>query len=100
MIRLAARAGVGLVVAVTVLVTPAAQEKTVDQGVYTSAQAARGSKVFDTQCATCHREVGGVAPVLAGERFTRAFSDATLETVYTTIKSTMPRNAPGSLSDA
>src|SRR5688572_24619044 len=52
-----------------------AQDKTVDQGVYTTAQAARGAKVFESQCATCHREVGGVAPVLTGERFTRTFSD-------------------------
>lgn len=77
-----------------------AQEKTVDQGVYTTAQAARGGKVFDSQCATCHREVGGVAPVLAGERFTRTFSDATLQTLFTSIKTTMPRAAPGSLTDA
>jgi cytochrome c5 len=76
-----------------------AQDKTVDQGVYTAAQAARGGKVFESQCANCHREVGGVAPVLAGDRFARAFGDATLQTVFTTIKTTMPRTAPGSLSD-
>ena len=78
----------------------AAQDKTVDQGVYTAAQAARGGKVFDSQCANCHREIGGVAPVLAGDRFMRAFGDATLQTVFTTIKTTMPRTSPGSLSDA
>jgi mono/diheme cytochrome c family protein len=77
-----------------------AQEKTVDQGVYTSTQAARGAKLFESNCAMCHREPGGTAPVLAGERFTKTFSDATLQTVFTTIKTTMPRNAPGSLSDA
>lgn len=81
------------------LVTLAGQEKTVDQGVYTAAQASRGSKLFEAQCVSCHRD-GGVAPVLAGDRFTRTFSDATLQTVYTTIKTTMPRNAPGSLTDA
>jgi mono/diheme cytochrome c family protein len=75
-----------------------AQGKTVDQGVYTTAQAARGAKVFESNCVTCHRE-GGTAPILAGDRFTRSFSDATLETVFTTIKTTMPRNAPGSLGD-
>ena len=77
-----------------------AQEKTVDQGVYTSAQAVRGAKLFESNCTMCHREPGGTAPVLAGERFTKTFSDATLQTVFTTIKTTMPRNAPGSLSDA
>ena len=77
-----------------------AQDKTVDQGVYTSAQAARGAKLFESHCTTCHREPGGTAPVLTGERFTKSFSDATLQTVFTTIKTTMPRQAPGSLSDA
>ncbi len=77
-----------------------AQEKTVDQGVYTAAQAARGAKLFESNCTMCHREPGGTAPVLAGERFTKTFSDATLQTVFTTVKTTMPRQAPGSLSDA
>jgi mono/diheme cytochrome c family protein len=75
-----------------------AQERTVDQGVYTAAQAARGTKMFEGQCAKCHREAG-VAPVLAGDRFTRSFGDATLDSLFTTIKTTMPRDAPGSLSD-
>jgi mono/diheme cytochrome c family protein len=77
-----------------------AQEKTVDQGVYTNAQAARGAKTFETNCTSCHREPGGTAPILAGERFAKSFGDATLQTVFTTIKTTMPRNAPGTLNDA
>jgi cytochrome c5 len=90
-----------LAVPVFVLVSTVvfAQEKTVDQGVYTSAQAVRGARLFESTCTMCHREPGGTAPVLAGERFTKTFSDATLQTVFTTIKTTMPRNAPGSLSD-
>src|SRR5687768_9289474 len=75
-----------------------AQEKTVDQGVYTAAQAARGAKMFEGQCAKCHREAG-VAPILAGERFTKTFGDATLDSLFTTIKTTMPRDAPGSLAE-
>lgn len=82
----------------TTLGSLAAQVKTVDQGVYTAAQATRGAKVFESHCAMCHRE-GGTAPILAGERFSRSFADANLETVFTTIKTTMPRNAPGSLAD-
>jgi cytochrome c5 len=88
----------GLVLLATTAVL--AQDKTVDQGVYTAAQAARGTRLFESNCAMCHREPGGTAPVLAGERFTKTFSDATLQTVFTTIKTTMPRQAPGSLSDA
>ena len=76
-----------LAVPVFVLVSAVvfAQEKTVDQGVYTSAQAARGAKLFESNCTMCHREPGGTAPVLAGERFAKTFSDATLQTVFTTI---------------
>ena len=97
--RSALRVVVALMVP-TALATAMAQEKTVDQGVYTAAQAARGAKVYEGQCAKCHRETGGVAPVIAGERFTRVFGDATLESLFTTIKTTMPRDAPASLSDA
>jgi mono/diheme cytochrome c family protein len=76
-----------------------AQDKTADQGVYTAAQAARGERVFEAHCVACHRE-GGTAPVLPGERFTKSFADSTLLAVFTTIQTTMPRQAPGSLTDA
>jgi hypothetical protein len=76
-----------------------AQDRTADQGVYTSAQAARGADVFDSHCVSCHKD-GGTAPVLAGERFTKSFADSTLLAVFTTIQTTMPRQAPGSLTDA
>src|SRR4029450_980218 len=46
-----------------------------------------------------HRD-GGSAPNLAGERFTRTYSGSKLSTLFNTIKTTMPRMAPGSLSDA
>ncbi len=74
-----------------------AQDKTADQGVYTSAQAARGASVFEAHCVTCHKE-GGTAPVLAGARFTKSFADSTLLAVFTTIQTTMPRQAPASLT--
>jgi hypothetical protein len=87
-------------VTVLLVFTPSlsAQDRTADQGVYTSAQAARGAAVFDAHCVACHRE-GGTAPVLAGERFTRTFADATLLSVFTTIQTTMPRNAPNTLTE-
>jgi mono/diheme cytochrome c family protein len=76
-----------------------AQDRTADQGVYTSAQAARGGTAFEAHCVSCHRE-GGTAPVLAGERFTKSFADSTLLSVFTTIQTTMPRQAPGSLTES
>lgn len=76
-----------------------AQEKTVDQGVYTTAQANRGQAVYETQCTTCHREPGGNAVVIVGERFSRSFAGATLQNFFNTIKTSMPRSAPGSLTE-
>lgn len=77
----------------------AAQERTAGDGVYTSAQAMRGQTAFQTSCAACH-QTDGIAPNLTGERFARFWTDATLNTLFTQIKSSMPRNAPGSLTDA
>lgn len=37
--------------------------------------------------------------MLASERFTTTFADATLLSVFTTIQTTMPRNAPNSLTE-
>jgi cytochrome c5 len=78
----------------------AGQDKTVEQGVYTTAQANRGQRVYETVCTACHKEPGGNAVVIAGERFARSFAGATLENFFNTIKTSMPRNAPGSLTDA
>jgi cytochrome c5 len=92
----------GLVLSVGALlgtVSLTAQDKTVDQGVYTATQANRGQTVYETQCTTCHREPGGNAAVIVGERFARSFADATLQSFFNTIKTTMPRSAPGSLTD-
>jgi hypothetical protein len=86
-----------VIIAVLAIQLASAQDKTADQGVYTSAQATRGATVFEAHCVSCHRE-GGTAPVLAGARFTKAFADATLLSVFTTIQTTMPRNAPNSLT--
>lgn len=82
------------------LAAAAAQPRSAAQGVYTAAQAARGQKLFDTNCQGCHRDPGGNAPVLAGERFVRLFGDGSLQALFTSIRTTMPRQAPGSLSDA
>ena len=55
--------------------SPPAQEtaKTVADGVYTDAQAARGAAVYDTACAGCHRaDLGGATgPALREQRFAR-----------------------------
>jgi cytochrome c5 len=76
--------------------------KTVADGVYSEAQATRGSASYDTSCAGCHRaDLGGAnGPALRGERFARIFAGKDLKTLYTKIATTMPRGAAASLGDA
>jgi S-disulfanyl-L-cysteine oxidoreductase SoxD len=76
-------------------------EKTVADGVYTEAQAVRGSASYDAACAQCHRAdlSGADGPALRAERFAKNFAGKDLKTLYTKIATTMPRAAPGSLGD-
>jgi mono/diheme cytochrome c family protein len=78
------------------------REKTVADGVYTEAQAARGASVYDTACAGCHRaDLGGATgPSLKEQRFAREFAGKDLKALFTKVATTMPRNAPASLGDA
>jgi mono/diheme cytochrome c family protein len=75
--------------------------KSVADGVYTDAQAARGATVYDAACAGCHRTDlgGGTGPALREERFAREFAGKDLKTLFTKTATTMPRGAPGSLGD-
>jgi S-disulfanyl-L-cysteine oxidoreductase SoxD len=92
-----------VIVAVCIAPHARAQEggKTVADGVYTEAQAIRGSASYDAVCSGCHRaDLGGAdGPALRQDRFARTFADRDLKVLYTKIASTMPRAAPGSLGD-
>jgi len=87
----------------SIVMTAAAQEaaKTVDDGVYSDTQAARGAAVYDGACSGCHRaDLGGATgPSLKEQRFAREFAGKDLKVLFTKIAATMPRNAPGSLGD-
>jgi mono/diheme cytochrome c family protein len=76
--------------------------RTVDDKVYSEAQATRGAASYDTACSGCHRpDLGGAnGPALRGERFARIFAGKDLKTLYTKTATTMPRGAPASLGDA
>src|ERR1700683_4557906 len=68
-------------------------------GVYTDAQAQRGSSKY-VQCAMCHGaalEGNGEAPPLTG-RFIPDWADTTLADLFDKIQTTMPLYAPGTLS--
>jgi len=92
-----------LVLALALSMAASAQDagKTVADGVYTDAQAARGAAAYESACAGCHRADlgGGSGPPRRDERFTRQFAGKDLKTLFTKTATTMPRGAPGSLGD-
>jgi mono/diheme cytochrome c family protein len=74
--------------------------KTVWDGVYSDAQAARGKAVYDARCTSCHGaglEGADVAPSLSGDRFTGAWQGQSVGGLVTRVRTTMPLDDPGSL---
>ena len=90
-----------LVLVLSIVANAQETTKTVADGVYTDAQAARGAVVYDTACSGCHRaDLGGATgPALRDQRFAREFAGKDLKTLFTKTATTMPRGAPGSLGD-
>jgi len=73
----------------------------VNDGVYTSAQADRGKAVYAMNCAGCHgdkAEGGNAGPTLSGPDFTNVYKDGNASALYTKISNDMPSSAPGSLT--
>ncbi len=68
-------------------------------GVYTTAQAQRGAKLFADDCAMCHGQdlSGGAGPPLAGKAFIGKWSGQTADDVHDVVATQMPLTAPGSL---
>jgi quinoprotein glucose dehydrogenase len=85
-------------------VTLAAQTKTtVWNGVYTEAQAARGKAAYDEHCATCHGsdlEGKDMAASLSGVEFRGNWNDLSVGDLFDRIRTTMPADAPQSLTRA
>jgi S-disulfanyl-L-cysteine oxidoreductase SoxD len=79
----------------------AAGSRSVWDGVYTKAQAARGQAVYAEECMRCHGEnLGGGegGPPLAGKEFLEKWNGKTAGTLFSTIRKTMPSDDPGNLS--
>ncbi len=70
---------------------------------YSVDQAQQGKAVFGRRCESCHGEnmTGGVGggPPLTGDYFFGLWGDQSLSAVYSFIKSAMPEDNPGSLSN-
>ena len=77
--------------------------RSVRDGVYTEAQAARGKTVYLEQCVECHKEdLRGdqqMTPSLVGIAFTFRWKDKKLYDYFVGMRNTMPQGAPGSLSE-
>jgi cytochrome c len=80
-----------------------AADRTVWDGVYTTAQATRGKAIYSAECQKCHGEnLGGEfdaaeqVPALKREDFGLTRRD--LNNLYGFVLESMPRNEPGNLS--
>jgi mono/diheme cytochrome c family protein len=73
--------------------------RTAKDGVYTEAQASRGSAIYKEQCASCHGPSlgGSLAPPLAGDSFASTWGGPLLD-IVNKIQNTMPANDFGKLT--
>jgi quinoprotein glucose dehydrogenase len=75
--------------------------KSIWDGVYSEAQAARGKALYSQECASCHggELTGGeMAPPLAGGEFMAGWDGLTIGDLFERVRISMPQNSPGSLS--
>ena len=82
-----------------------AQEKarSVWDGIYTDAQAARGEASYREACASCHGTKlngSGNIPPLAGNDFTSNWNGMSVGELFEKMQSSMPADRPGQLSEA
>jgi mono/diheme cytochrome c family protein len=71
-------------------------------GPFTEAQVVEGRKVYFARCASCHLPTmagQGDALALAGYQFMAGWKNLTTQDLYKLIRSSMPKDAPGSLDD-
>jgi hypothetical protein len=75
-------------------------KRTVWDGVYTAAQAERGSTAYAQTCASCHAEDlrgRSTAPSLIEESFLFLWSDKSVGDLFERTRMLMPSDRPGSL---
>jgi mono/diheme cytochrome c family protein len=72
-------------------------------GDYTTSQAAAGAQVYQQHCIQCHGASlqGNAGPALSGQAFAASlrFGKLTAQQLFDFIKTQMPADAPGSLTD-
>jgi mono/diheme cytochrome c family protein len=85
----------------------AGASRTIWDGIYTEAQAERGAPVVSGTCSKCHgRTLNGAgqpdqppSPAIARVGFLGRWEGRTVEALFDYIKSTMPKDNPGQLTD-
>jgi mono/diheme cytochrome c family protein len=84
-----------LVAAIASVSARAQGPRTVEEGVYSDAQATRGQTLYSQRCAGCHGPElqGAQAPPLSGDAFVRKFRTEPLSALFIKIRYTMPPNA-------
>lgn len=88
--------------AATATPRPSIAGATGNEGWYSATQAAQGAQLFKQKCAVCHGAnlQGGAGPALVGNQFFLRYSGKPLATLWSTIHTQMPLNAPATLSSA
>jgi len=97
---LSAAVGAFTLVAAGLAIGQARQSRSIADGVYSSAQAARGQQIYQAQCASCHGNAleGTIGPPLAGDSFLSNWSTRPVAELVDKIQKTMPFNQPAVLS--
>ena len=89
--------------------TAATGPRSIRDGVFTAEQARRGQVAYTGPCDRCHGYLlDGAsddpdmlpAPPVAGPKFLRKWNGRTLVSLFDYVRTTMPSNNPGYLSDA
>ena len=100
------RAFFSAICAICAVIAVAAQNpparRSVWDGVYTDAQAARGERQYGRSCEQCHGpDLAGDAvmeiPALSLDSFMTSWNGKTVKDLFDTVKRSMPKDKPGSL---
>ena len=90
----------GSLIVVVAATLGAQSTRTVQDGVFTDAQATRGQTLYVQQCATCHGATlqGVSGPPLQGDLFVSHWQTEPLSSLIAKIRTSMPLDAPGRLT--
>ncbi len=77
-----------------------AARRTVWDGVYTEAQAARGVGAFSQSCSACHALAAEGKGPLTGQPFLKSFTQKSVGDLFDYVSANMPNGTPGSLNES